>query len=81
MKTFVKAVDGIGQDETGLTQEAEEQVLLAAGLVDATGGELDQLLHGVVPAVGQDPTLEVVPDTLHGVQLGGVGRHPLDTQP
>lgn len=36
------------------------------------------LLYGVGYEVGQAPVLEIDPDLFHGVEVGGIGREPVD---
>ena len=67
--------------KTGLVEEAEQELLVAADAADtAMGGG-----HGVadlqVAAVGELASFEVGPQALGRVEIGGVGGQPLDFEP
>src|SRR5262245_12816161 len=72
---------GGSEIQTGIAEEAEEQMAVAA---DAVGGEMRGEVHRShvgLAAVGQLPALEVGPEPLGGVQLRCVAGQPPDLEP
>ena len=69
------------QRESGRSQEAEEEILVMAYSLDASPGRPDRLIQGLGAEVGQLLTLEIGPELLNGVELGGVGGQWLHHQP
>ena len=64
-----------------MAEECEGQSGLAADAAEPLVDDLLGLADGVETEVGQLPALQVAPDLLDRIEIGGVARQPLDDQP
>ena len=68
------------QGEAGVGKEPDDQVLVVADASDALFGGVGDLSQGGRGPIRQLDVLEVGPQVLDRIELGGVGRQPLGTR-
>src|SRR6266487_4107060 len=69
------------QGEAAVTEKGERQACVGAYPVDAGVGGLGGLVDAVGAEVGQLGALDVAPERLDRVEVGGVTGEPFDDQP
>jgi hypothetical protein len=71
----------MGSKKFGVIEEASAQVGVALDVGEAAAHSAAQRLESVVGRVGQHRGIQIRPERFDGIEFGGIGGEPLDTQP